>query len=221
MRPFPFSLGRRLRRDDGFTLIEMSIVGALLSVVVGATVLVMNGAQTNLGREISRADSNDQVRLAMQSVDRDVRSGDVLYNPADEVYAAGEIAPGMSMRIYTESNQPTRGKRCVQWRITSDGELQQRNWAPTDPAGTNTGWRITATGITNRAEAVAAFARPNPGTLNIVNIVLRANTDATKGKPVQVDASVSGRNTTFFSASEPCGPASPAPVSGPDGIPAY
>jgi prepilin-type N-terminal cleavage/methylation domain-containing protein len=220
MRQF-LSSRRRLASDDGFTLIEMSIVGALLSVVIGATLLVMNGAQTNLGREISRTDSNDQVRLAMQSVDRDVRSGDVLYNPADEVYAAGDVAAGMAMRIYTESNQPTRGKRCVQWRITSQGELQQRNWVPTNPAGTVTGWRVTATGIKNRTDGIAAFARPNPGTLNIVNIVLRSNNDATKGKTVQVSASVSGRNTTFFSANSPCGPASPAPVSGPDGIPAY
>ena len=223
MQPFLRDRLARARRDDGMTLIEIMIVLLLLGLVLAITFNVLFSAQNNFARQVSRTASNDQVKLAMGSIDREVRSGDVLYNPANENYSAGDIAPGMSMRIYTESNYATRGsvKVCVQWRISSAGNLQFRRWTPVDPAGTVTGWRTVASGITNRTDNVAAFARPNPGSLNIVNIVLRANDNSTKGNAVEVDASIAGRNTQFFSSSTPCGPSSPAPVSGPDGIPAY
>jgi hypothetical protein len=164
----------------------------------------------------------------MQSLDREVRSGDVLYDPAAEVYAPGDVASGMSIRIYTESNAPTRGgKRCVQWRITSAGELQERNWDPnwqTNPSTLVTGWRIVATNVTNRTDNIAAFTRPTPSTTNIITVALRTNNSPTKGSTVEEDASISGRNTIFFSSSQICGPPTPDPsLSGQGGsrIPPY
>jgi type II secretory pathway pseudopilin PulG len=202
------------------TLIEITIVVGLLGVVIASLLSVLYSAQASLDRQISRSSSNDQIRLAVEEIDREVRSGNVLYDPATEVYASGDVAAGMSMRVYTESNAPTRGGwKCVQWRITSAGQLQQRSWDPswqTSPSTLVSGWRIVATNLTNRTDNVAAFSRSSPTAVNIVNINLRANDDATgsKGSTVNVQDSVTGRNQLFFppSTHAECGPTTPDPT---------
>jgi len=219
------SRSRRLaRREDGATVIELSIVLTLLGIVLASLLSVMYAAQSNLGREISRSDSNDQVRLAVQSMDREVRSGNVLYDPANERYPAGctgsgcQVSSGMSVRIWTASNSPTRGGDwCVQWRVTSTRELQSRRWIPfwTNANDTTqvTKWRTVATGITNFAEGIAAFSFPG-GTPNLLNVKLRANNDPTsaKGSTVEVRQAVSGRNTQFYPTGTHCGATTPDPA---------
>jgi hypothetical protein len=217
--------------DGGFTLVELTVVAGLLVTVLAMLLTVLEGAQTNLGRDISRTTSNDQLRQAVEAIDREVRSGDVLYNPANETYntgcstaefpTCGDIAGGMSMRIYTESNSPTRGSaNCVQWRITSGGELQQRRWPinwQDNPSALVVGWHIVATNITNRSDGIAAFVQPTAGgspVTNLLNIDLRVNQDPTqkKGSTVEVKATLSGRNTLQFPSGQQCGPVPPDPT---------
>ena len=131
----------------------------------------------------------------------------------------------MSLRVYSQTNGDPR---CVQWRITADGNLERRSWPayfnPSDALDVAAvkGWRVVASNITNRAEGVAAFSRSST---NIVNVVIRANNDATKGSNVEIKQSVSGRNTLHFptgSASEVCGPAVPDPSTSAAGrVPSY
>jgi len=215
-------LTRGVRAEDGMTLIELSVAASLLLVVLVGLLTFLDDTQTNLNRQISRSTSNDQVRLAVESIDRDVRSGNVLYDPATENYnvgcstaefpTCGDIKPGMSLRIYTETNDPTRGgATCVQWRITAGGELQRRSWLP-GATSANT-WRIVATNIMNRTNSVSAFSRS--GSLaNLINVDLLANQDATgaQGSTVEVKESISGRNTLQYSNTEPCGPMTPDPT---------
>jgi type II secretory pathway pseudopilin PulG len=223
-------LKRRLVREDGITLVELMVTIALLSVVVSALLATLNSAQTNLGREMSRSSSNDQLRLAEQSLDREARSGNVLYNPAQEIYAGGDVAGGYSLRIWTASNNPSRGGTtdwCDQWRITSGGQLQERRWVPywsdANDQTQVTKWRIVATGITNRADSIAAFSFPIGATGNLVIARLRANDDSTvngsgqlvvkakKGSTVEVQQAISGRNTQFYPTGTHCGAPTPDP----------
>lgn len=222
------NLRARLKRDDGYTLVEIAVAVALLGVVIAMVLLFLTRAQADLQIQLSRSASNDQVRLAAQSIDREIRSGDVFYDPAAEVYAAGDVVSSMSLRVLSEANAPTRpGKRCVQWRITSAGELQRRDWTTdwqSDPATNVSGWRTVAEGIRNRTEGVPAFARTQA---NLITIDLRTNNDASKGKTVQVKFAVSGRDTLFYPTTapkQPCGPTTPDPsLSNPTGapVPAY
>ena len=206
------------------TLVELSIAMGLLAIVLMAVIGVMNSSQTNLQREISRSTTNDQLRLAAQSIDREMRSGEVLYDPATESYSAGDVAGGMSVRIYTDSNYETRGGQawCTQWRITSSQELQTRRWVP-DWSNLNDRsqyipWRTVATGITNRVDGITAFTRP-AGVLNLINIRLRGNNDSTKGATTEIDQSISGRNTSGNGSSTICGGVTPSPSTG--GVPTY
>lgn len=210
---------RRCRRDDGITIIELSVTIGLIAIVLVAVLSVLNATQTNMGRELSRSDSNDQLRQAFESLDREVRSGNVLYDPNGESYASGDVAPGMSLRIYTQTNSPTRGNQawCVQWRITSSRQLQTRRWIPHWDDSIDQGavlpWRIVATGITNRVEGIPAFAMGGTSR-NLLNVRLRANNDPSskKGATVEVLEAVSGRNTEFFPASTSCGAQTPDPA---------
>ena len=209
----------RLRSDDGTSLIEVSVVVALLGTVVAFLIGGLTSAQTNLERQISRSSSNDEARLAIQSLDHDVRSGNVVYDPASENYPSGDVAPGMSLRVYTQSNGINK---CVQWRITSAGTLERRDWSTTWLSGGNVGsWRTVATGIVNRDPdntiisnpgntPVTAFSRSQ---FNLVNVNLWVDDDPTarKGHAVNIQASISGRNTLFYNTNTRCGPAVPQP----------
>jgi len=214
----------KLHREDGTTLIEMLTVLAMLGIVLGFVLSFLDASQKNFDRDASRSQSNDEVRLAIQSLDREVRSGNVLYDPAQESYAPGDVVAGMSVRIYTQSNDTFK---CVQWRITSGQELQRRDWSPNwqdDPATLVHGWRTIATGIRNRAESKgAAFSRPSTN-LMIVNFWANADPNAKKGKSVDVQASISGRNTIFYTSNQLCGPAVPDPAltgTGDSRVPSY
>ena len=233
-------LMNRLRSDDGFSLMELMVVLLLMGIVIPVIVGVMYAAQSNLERDISRSVTNDQVRLAMKSLDREVRSGNVVYDPMTEVYAPGDVAAGMSFRIYTQSNAPSRGAtagdsgfRCVQWRITSPtsatpNELQRRMWIP-GPNPAKPSWITVATGVRNRSpvpgdSVVSAFSQNTEG--NRIDVNLRANADPKggKGKTIESKVSVTGRNTILNWTAQKCGPPTPDPSqAGATGnrVPAY
>lgn len=194
----------RLRtREEGMTLLELTIVMMLLGVVVAIFMTTFLRVQSNFDRQSDRSQSNDQARLAVEEIDREVRSGNLLYDPATENDAAHGIYPGMSLRVYTQTNAPTRdpANRCVQWRILN-GELQVRSWSVTwRTDGTISTWRVVADHVVNYSNnpQTAAFVLDPESTKGsrtlVVNILV--NQDAKSGKDVQVKTSVTGRNTGY------------------------
>jgi prepilin-type N-terminal cleavage/methylation domain-containing protein len=192
--------------DDGMTLLELVIVLGLLSLVMAIFVPTMSAVQRGFERQSDRSQSNDQARLAVEELDREIRSGNVLYNPNSENDAANGIYPGMSLRIYTQTNANTRnpGFRCVQWRIVT-GELQRRDWTTTWRSdGLVSDWRIVADHIVNQPNppnppVVAAFSLdpdPNKGGRTVV-VTLMVNENALSGQTVRIQESITGRNTEY------------------------
>ncbi|MGH9267201.1 MAG: prepilin-type N-terminal cleavage/methylation domain-containing protein [Acidimicrobiales bacterium] len=181
---------RPARSDAGLTLVETMISLAILSVAVALMVAVLVSVQGVVNRTSDRSTSNDQARAALQQLDRQVRSGNVFYDPTDG---------GMNIRIYTQVNAPTAGgARCMQWQV--DGtELQTRSWedaAGSPVGGTVTPWATVASGVVNRqAPPTPAFALTTPGRL--LRITLRVNESARSGRTVELNASVNGRNTQY------------------------
>jgi hypothetical protein len=187
------------------TVIEMTMTVALLSVVLGILFTVLVSVQSNLVRQASRSNSNDQVRLAVEQLDREIRSGNVLYDPSLESDASHYIFPGMSLRIYTQANATTRatngasGARCVQWRIKYDlartnYELQRRDWV--EGSATSSAWRVVADHIANRVSPTKSAFAVDPAR-RIVNVALLANDSTKQGGTVEVDTTVEGRNTIY------------------------
>jgi prepilin-type N-terminal cleavage/methylation domain-containing protein len=208
------ALCRRGRSEAGYTLLEMMVVMMVMSLVTAIFVTILASVQGSIGRVSARSDSNDQARLAVEELDREIRSGNVLYDPnltgsahpwSDD--SAHGIYPGMSLLIYTQTNASTRspGNQCVQWRITNE-QLQRRAWSvnwQTD--GIVSGWRIVAERILNRSPAsdqtkwVRAFTL-DPAAIygnRIVNITILANGSLNAGQTVRIKESITGRNTEY------------------------
>jgi len=197
------TVARIHRREEGFTLVEMMIAVALLGVVLAIFLTTFAAVQTAASREDQRSRNNDQARLAVEELDREIRSGNVLFDPAKEnqgiTSCAGCVA-GYTLRVYTQSNYPTRGSVCRLWRITDAGDLETRYW-PALPPGSISGatpWMTVASGIAN-AQAkppVPAFSL-EPTLERTVDIFLLVNADYTRHpeETVRIQVSVTGRNT--------------------------
>src|ERR671937_1558676 len=139
---------RRIRHDErGMTLVELLVSMSIFTLVVVIFLTTLSAVQRTTNRQTADSVNNDDARLAMIELDREIRSGNVLYDPATETPS------GFVLRIYTQSNANTRtpspGYVCRLWQVTSDGKLQTRTWPPLDPADA-TPWLTVTTGIVNR-----------------------------------------------------------------------
>lgn len=216
------------------TMVEMAVALGLLSVVLTIFLTMLVSIQSALSRQTSRSQSNDQARIAVQELDREIRSGNVLYDPSAENDPTHFIYPGMALRIYTQANAPTRetaslpGERCVQWRIkystaTSAYQLQRREWAQSGGfpvSGSDTPWQVIVSSVMNRAVSPQKPAFSVDPNKRIVNIALLANNNSQRGNVVELDTTVEGRNTTYQFPNE-CGDPSVATALANHQIPAY
>jgi type II secretory pathway pseudopilin PulG len=192
------------------TLVELLVTMSLLLVVGAMFMTILASVQKGVVRQSDRSNDNDQARLAVQELDREIRSGNVLYDPAAE---PAPFVAGYSLRVYTQTNASTRtpGNQCVQWRITGT-QLQRRAWAMTDPAGTVSAWRIVAENVVNVSQNVPAFVL-DPDTSKggrIVNVAIVTQTKASSGKPVRISAAITGRNTQYGYPNSVCNTIPPA-----------
>jgi type II secretory pathway pseudopilin PulG len=198
------------------SLVEMLVAMSILSIVLLVFTSVLASVQGGVNRQDSLSQTLDQTRLSIQELDRELRSGNVLYDPALEnapVGTPGRIAscsgclPGYTLRVYTQTNADTRaapgfsGYRCVLWKIASQ-QIMTRWWPPLDPSGAS-GWRVVSTGIVNRdiSPSVMAFTLdPDPlkggRTLDVLYAV---NSDLTHAptQTARIQASLTGRNTSY------------------------
>jgi hypothetical protein len=176
---------------------------SLLSVVLVAFLTTFETVQRNFNKQIDRSASNDQARAAVQEIDREVRSGNLLFDPSLETPA------GQVLRVYTQTNAPTRdpGNRCVQWKITDAQELTVRSWSvnwQTD--GVVTAWRTVAYNVVNRVRNVQAFSldsEQNKGGRTL-NVDILVNKNSSSGRDVEIKTSVTGRNTGYGYPTDIC-----------------
>jgi prepilin-type N-terminal cleavage/methylation domain-containing protein len=199
-----------MRSEAGMTLPEVIVSMGLLAVISVAFLSVLASMQGSVARNAEWTLNNDHARLAVESIDRHMRSGNVLYAPTVD---------GSSIVIWTQSNanDPTLGQRCIQWRIL-DRHLQTRWWTPAQvpPVPQNpTPWRNVADGIVNYVVApeVPAFAiDPDPDKGNRkVDVVLLVNNEyeAHSNQTVRIQAGITGRNTSYGYLTGRCSPIPP------------
>ena len=196
------SIGRRVRAQDGFTLVEMVVSIAILGIAMAVFTTLLTTVQKAVVAEDVRNQSLDQARLALQSIDRESRSGNLLYDPGSlpAAYPAATYPPGYTLLIYTQSNAPTFGTyRCVLWQIDSSQNLQTRWWPPADPSNASE-WDVVATGVVNRAVSpqVTAFTL-DATTSRTATVTFLVNSDLTHSPSgtIRLQTSITGRNTSF------------------------
>jgi len=227
-RPRP-GIPRRLRRpaderERGMTLAEllvaMIVFGVAMAMIMGAVVAVL---RVTKGAEAA-SDAAFSTRQALAIIDRQVRSGNVLFSPADEAgYLPGMCTDlggnaGNCMRVFTQSNGD---EKCVQWAVVPDPGgngtylLQMRSWrADWQTTGVVDEWGVSARGLVldGAPFTLDTGTVPVGGELygeRLLKVHLVAE-NSENGKDVSIDASISGRNTTYGYTGTQCLPVPPA-----------
>jgi prepilin-type N-terminal cleavage/methylation domain-containing protein len=207
--------------DAGFTLVETLVAMIVFSIAIAMVYRALIGVQTFARDVQGSANANDQVRLAVAQIDRQVRSGNVLYSPANEpaslasCTASGTDA-GSCMRVYTQANGM---QRCVQWQVLADSAhpgtslLRSRSWSPTWQTDHNyTGWAVQARGLVP-TPSVPPFTLKGAVTSyssRFLVVHFEGIDPRRPGKPVLIESSLAGRNTNYGYDGGLCSPAPPA-----------
>jgi hypothetical protein len=197
----------------------MTIFSILMALIFGLFITILNQSTDNL----ARTRSVEQARLGIAQIDRQVRSGNVILDPANDGFTEAGVPPYYSLRVYTQENGDDQ---CAQWRVIFDdpsdrfGRLEFREWNAGDPS-TSTSWSSVA----NNVEApVGTFVASNAETWPPfwVDDTTSTGTSSTKAqniritlrmgdpqsdldaKPASVTSVVTGRNTVFGDSPDNC-----------------
>jgi prepilin-type N-terminal cleavage/methylation domain-containing protein len=192
------SASRRLRDERGMTLVELVVAMAILSIVMLVMTTTLSSIQRAVVEEDVRMRLNDQARLAVQSIDRLVRSGNILYDPVDESgndpYGA---ATGYMFRIYTQAEQLAgQSARCAIWLLNDEQQLLYRTWPVLEPENAST-WQVVADSVVNRDLSNPAFTLDAAGRTIAVNFYINPDLAHRPQATQVVSASLTGRNTSF------------------------
>ena len=189
---------RRLTGEHGMTLVELVVAMSMLGVVLLIFTSVLASVQRSILVNQRYSEANDEARLALQQLDRELRSGNVINDPATPPtgYTANQ-----TLLIYTQASLPTRGEaQCEIWKVTTGGELQVRRWIP-GASTWETSWRTIVDSLVNRSTGVNAFTMnsdPLKGE-RTVDIVLQVNPAYADhpDRTIEIQASLTGRNTSY------------------------
>jgi type II secretory pathway pseudopilin PulG len=197
--------GLRSRRvgiadQRGISLVELVVAMGILSTVLLVFTTTLTSMQKAVVEQDVRSRLSDDARLALQSIDRQVRSGNLLYDPATEtgtVDPFGVAADGQMFRVYTQVQfGGDEAARCALWFVDDQRRLLYRYWAPLDEDNASD-WQVIATGVVNRDEGTSTFSLDGSGrTLTAVlqmNPDLEAQPEATQ----RFEIALTGRNTSF------------------------
>lgn len=222
------------RDDAGLTLIELLVSMTVFGGVMLMVFTVLLTAQQDTVKVANRENALTVSRQALTQIDRQVRSGNVLFAPGNEVAGQPngtvgcESAVGLAttdprwradganfgncMRIYTQSNG---SDKCVQWQVVADPEragtekLQTRSWTPGSTAPEP--WSVVVRGLSDtptewpfRLQGAASEYH-----FRLVDVQLTVGVQESD-RTEDVASSLSGRNTYYGYDPNTCNPVPPA-----------
>ncbi|MDM7853408.1 PulJ/GspJ family protein [Cellulomonas alba] len=208
---------RRPAGESGWTLVElivaMSLFAGLLVIVFSVLITISLQTKDNLAR--TRA--VDQVQLGLMQIDRQVRSGNVISNPASESSADSGVPASYSLRVYTQTDGVYQ---CVQWRVrfptgSPYGLLEYRSWKPQwASTGGVEPWAVVARNIVAPAKAVnlgdpatwPPFLQTDPAKGQTVTVTFQVKDPAQRAssKPATISSVLTGRNTIYGYPADSC-----------------
>jgi type II secretory pathway pseudopilin PulG len=190
----------RLGDERGISLVEVMLATAILGIVMLVFTTTLASMQQAVVAEDVRNRLNDQARLVLADLDRQVRSGNLLYDPAVEtatVQPFGVDAEGFMFRVYTQTKyQQSDDPRCALWLIDDDRRLLYRHWPVLDPDEA-TDWRVVAEGVVNRDTDTPAFSLDPAGRTVTITIEANPALDSDPSATQTFSAALTGRNTSF------------------------
>jgi len=221
-------VAERVRRDDGgFTLIELLVSMIIFSIVMALLVSVMIQMTYQANDALGRQRAVEQARLGLSQIDRQIRSGNLILDPALDDESVAGVPANYSLRIFTqEGDGPAK---CVQWRVIypSDtdrfGQLEYREWDPADTS-TSTAWSRVASNVERPGATFSATdseswppfwvdtTLPTGTEAQNIRVTLRMGDPSARddAKAQVLSSVVTGRNTVFGYSPNTCS-AVPAP----------
>ena len=189
-----------LRDERGITLVEVLVATAILGVVMLVFTSTLGSMQQAVVAEDVRTRLNDQARLALADLDRQVRSGNLLYDPDDEV---GTVEPfdvtaaGYMFRVYTQTKfRDTDEPRCALWLVDDQQRLLYRYWPVQEPDDASD-WRVVAEHIVNRETGDPAFVLDSSGRTITASFLANVDIEHDASATQEFSESLTGRNTSF------------------------
>lgn len=182
--------------QSGLTLVEVLVSLSLFLVALmlfGGSLLAAQNMQTR-GGQYSR--TSDQVYLALQEIDRQIRSG----------YVASVLGPGAAPSGSTYAvklfSQADGTPSCIVWAVGPSGStssLWTKRWSPGDAMPSSvSGWRLVATDLWNFVPPnnVVPFTVSNLGgsVLKSLDVSLLVNAGSRVAATVQIDSTYTSRN---------------------------
>lgn len=208
---------RRERPDAeaGLTLIELLVAMSLFMGVIAGVYGVLITVQRQDVDIAGREQTLGEARIGVMQMDRQIRSGNLLYSPVNETVPSScqvgvtvGVDSGPCMRIYTQANGV---QKCVQWHLDVPAQvLRTRSWSATWQTDGLTGdWAVVARGV----QPGSAFTLQGGSTAygsRLVDILLRVRDPRSTGAVQDVQTSLSGRNTQYGYDAGVCLPVPPS-----------
>lgn len=188
-RPPQRTAGRAL----GFTVVELMVTSALILIVLAAVLPQLAASITNFDNARVRSDTNDAATVALDQIQRDVVSSNVLYQDASgfvHLQVFGGNSPSSSTTVVTTAPVST----CVEYSVSATGVLQRRAKSPAAPSWPS-GWGNLMTGVVNSSQAGSppVFTVTQNRSLT-VNLWVNADTRVVnRAKPSQFQSTFTGR----------------------------
>jgi type II secretory pathway pseudopilin PulG len=193
-----------VRRDDrGMVLAELAVVMLISGIVAVLAARFVISFSTDAGAATTTAGQVDSVRLALDGLERQVRSGDALFiEPPDgtcAVYGSG----GNCVRVTTEVDGTTS---CAQYQLVLDPagngsyRLRTRVYSPTWASGGAVGaWRQVANGLAPPTTAAPPFslAQQSGGGSQVLTVQFAAPAATNGSAPINLVATFAPRNALY------------------------
>jgi len=216
----------RKRDDSGMTLAELLVSMLIFSILMVMTTAIMISMMYMTRDNLGRVNAAEEARLGISQIDRQVRSGNVIMDPANESAVDSGVEPYYSLRIYTQEGA---APKCAQWRVIADapgelGRLEYRHWSPnypTDPFVAD--WAVVARNVVVPAETVpdpddsatwppfwkdpttvVSGAASTPAQNVRITLQIKSPDMREDAKPVSISTVVTGRNTVLGYSESNC-----------------
>jgi prepilin-type N-terminal cleavage/methylation domain-containing protein len=164
-----------LRGEDGFTLVELLVTIVISMVVTFATLQTLDGFSSNAARQTRLMDADDQTRLVMDRLVRDLR------------HASAVTRAGANDLVYAVSDSPTV-TRYARICIDGSGDLWSSQSTTSSSPGTScptvaTGWSgarlTTRTSANTTAKPLFTYDSATPSAVGSIGLTI--SLDATSG----------------------------------------
>jgi Tfp pilus assembly protein PilW len=201
--------------DRGTTLAELAVAMFVSGVVVALAAQIVISVTRDTNTAITAANRVDSVRLALDAVDRQVRSGAVLYIEPSGGTCSADGSGGNCLRVATQADGTTS---CVQLQLVPDqaGDgsqvLRSRTYSPDWASGGVVGaWRQVTNELAAPTSAGAPFilARQSGVGSQALTVQFAAPQTSSSAAPIKLTATYVPRNA-LYAASAACSGGAPA-----------